>query len=51
MADKGRSAHPKALLNHLRAEIPRSKLEGYALDPTHTEGQHKAPVFKRAWVR
>jgi hypothetical protein len=46
MADETRSVHPNALPNYQRAVIPRSKLEGYALDPAHTDGQHKARLFK-----
>lgn len=32
--------------NYEKAVIPRSKLEGYALDPAHTDGRHKARLFK-----
>ena len=46
MGDETRSVHPNALPNYQKAVIPRSKLEGYALDPAHTEGQHKARLFK-----
>src|SRR5438067_4414324 len=46
MGGETRSAHPKALPNYQKAVIPRSKLEGYALDPAHTDGQHKARLFK-----
>ncbi|HEX8845714.1 MAG TPA: hypothetical protein VF791_13765 [Pyrinomonadaceae bacterium] len=46
MGDETRSVHPKALPNHQRAVIPRSKLEEYALNPVHTDGQHKARLFK-----
>ena len=46
MADETRSVHPNALPNYQKAVIPRSKLEGYALDPAHTDGQHKARLFK-----
>lgn len=46
MGDETRSVHPKALPNYQKAVIPRSKLEGYALDPAHTDGQHKARLFK-----
>ena len=42
-----RSIHPNALPNYERAEIPRGKLEGYALNPLHEpDGKHKARVFK-----
>jgi hypothetical protein len=46
MVDEGRSVHPQALPNYQKAVIPRSKLEGYALDPGHTDGQHKARLFR-----
>ncbi len=46
MPDETREAHPNALPNYQKAVIPRSKLEGYALDPAHTDGQHKARLFK-----
>src|SRR5215210_7818118 len=46
MGDQTRSVHPKALPNYQKAVIPRSKLEEYALNPAHTEGQHKARLFK-----
>lgn len=46
MSGKARSPHPKAIPNYERAVIPRSKLEGYALDPAHTDGRHKARLFK-----
>jgi hypothetical protein len=46
MTDESRTVHPKALPNYQKAVIPRSKLEGYALDPAHTDGQHKARLFK-----
>ena len=55
MADGVRSPHPNALPNYQNAEIPRNKLEGYALDPTHEardpsghHGKDKARVFKSA---
>lgn len=48
MTEESRSIHSRALPNYERAEIPRSKLEGYALDPANDEGQHKARVFKSA---
>ena len=41
-----RNVHPNALPNYHTAVIPRSKLEGYALNPAHTTGQHKARLFK-----
>src|SRR2546423_9287818 len=46
MSGKPRSPHPKALSNYKRAVIPRSKLEDYALNPAHKDGQHKARLFK-----
>ena len=46
MSGKARSPHPKALPNYEKAVIPRSKLENYALDPTHKEGRDKARLFK-----
>jgi hypothetical protein len=46
MSGKAGRPHPKALPNYERAVIPRSKLEGYALDPTHKEGRNKARLFK-----
>src|SRR5215212_10877105 len=46
MSGKARSPHPNALPNYDRAVIARSKLEGYALDPTHKDGGHKARLFK-----
>jgi hypothetical protein len=48
MSQSGRSAHGKALPNYQRAVIPRVKVEGYVLDPTHPVGKHKAIVFKSA---
>lgn len=48
MAEKSRSIHPRALPNYERAEILRSKIEGYALNPANDEGKHKARVFKSA---
>jgi hypothetical protein len=44
----GRTIHPNALPNYSRAVILREKLEGYALNAQHPEGQHKARVFKSA---
>lgn len=48
MSQSGRTVHGKALRNYLRAVIPRLKVEGYVLDPTHPDGKHKAIVFKSA---
>lgn len=49
MTGVSRNTHPRALPNYGRAEIPRSKLEGYALNPAHEpDGKHKARVFKSA---
>jgi hypothetical protein len=36
------------LLNPDQAIIPFDKLEGYALNPNHSEGRHKALVFRSA---
>lgn len=36
------------LPNPDRAVIPPEKLEGYALNPDHPEGRHKAVVFRSA---
>jgi len=36
------------LPNAERAFVDLAKLRGYALDPTHEEGQHKARVFAAA---
>lgn len=41
-----RSVHPNALPNYQKAVIPRGKLEDYALNPVHTDGKHKARLFK-----
>lgn len=46
MSGKARRPHPNALPSYERAVIPRGKLEGYALDPAHEDGQHKARLFK-----
>lgn len=46
MSGKARTPHPKAIPNYERAVIPRGKLEGYALDPTHKVGADKARLFK-----
>jgi filamentous hemagglutinin len=43
---QARIPHPKALPNYQNAVIPRSKLEDYALNPAHTDGQHKARLFR-----
>lgn len=40
--------HPDALQRYAEAEIPANKLMGYALDPTHKTGSHKAVVFESA---
>lgn len=49
MSEESRSIHSHALPNYERAEIPRSKIEGYALNPAHVpDGKHKARVFKSA---
>ncbi|PSR19439.1 hypothetical protein C8255_02195 [filamentous cyanobacterium CCP3] len=36
------------LPNPEQAVIPTEKLEGYALNPNHSEGRHKAVVFRSA---
>ncbi len=36
------------LPNPDRAILPRDKLEGYSLNPNHSEGRHKALVFQSA---
>ena len=36
------------LPNPEQASIPADKLEGYALNPNHSEGRHKAVVFRSA---
>lgn len=36
------------LPNPERAVIPADKLEGYVLNPNHSEGRHKAVVFRSA---
>jgi hypothetical protein len=48
MADSARTPHPNALPNYKDAVIAREKLEGYALDPAHPRGKHKAGVFRSA---
>jgi hypothetical protein len=51
MTEESRSIHSHALPNYERAEIPRSKLEGYALNPVHEpDGKHKARVLKARLV-
>jgi hypothetical protein len=37
---------PNTLPNYQKAVIPRSKIEDYALNPAHNDGQHKARLFK-----
>ncbi len=37
--------HPDALPGHEFAVIPDDKISGYALNPLHDVGQHKARVF------
>ena len=53
MGDGSRSTHPNALPNYQNAVIPRDKIEGYALNPSHeavrpggSSGKNKARVFK-----
>ena len=53
MTSGGRSPHPNALPNYQNAIIPRDKLHGYALNPSHkairpggSSGKNKARVFK-----
>ena len=41
-----RTPHLNALPNYENAVIPRSKIEDYALNPAHTDGQHKARLFR-----
>lgn len=49
MTEESRSIHSRALPNYERAEIPRGKIEEYALNPAHEpDGKHKARVFKSA---
>lgn len=48
MTGESRSIHPRALPNYERAEILRSKIEGYALNPANDVGKHKARVFQSA---
>lgn len=40
--------HLEALPNHGAADIPDAKLAGYALNPDHELGRHKARVFASA---
>lgn len=46
MDESERKVHPQSLPNCAQAEIKREKLEGYALNPAHDIGKHKAQVFK-----
>lgn len=46
MSGSARSPHPNALPNYERAVVPRSKLEGYALDLAHKDGRDKARLFR-----
>ena len=46
MSGKARNPHPNALPNCEKAVIPRSKLEGYALNSAHKDGRNKARLFK-----
>src|SRR5947209_6568630 len=48
MSEESRSIHSRALPNYERAEIHRSKIEEYALNPVNDVGKHKARVFKSA---
>lgn len=48
MTGESKSIHSRALPNYERAEVPRSKIEGYALNPANDEGKHKARVFESA---
>jgi hypothetical protein len=48
MAKESRGIHSRALPNYERAEIIRSKIEGYALNPANDVGKNKARVFKSA---
>lgn len=49
MTEESRSIHSRALPNYERAEVPRGKIEGYALNLGHgPDGKHKARVFKSA---
>lgn len=49
MTEESRSIHSHALPGYDRAEVPRSKIEGYALNEAHEpDGKHKARVFKSA---
>src|SRR5215208_474619 len=46
MSGKARTPHPNALPNYEKAVIPRGRREDYALNPAHTDGRHKARLFK-----
>ena len=48
MTEESRSIHSRALPNYEKAEIIRSKLEAYVLNPANDAGKHKARVFKSA---
>jgi hypothetical protein len=48
MANANRSIHPNALPYYKAVDIPREKLEGYALNPEHPVGKHHAILFKAA---
>jgi hypothetical protein len=48
MTEESRSIHPRALPNYERAEILRSKIVEYALNPANDVGKHKARVFQSA---
>jgi len=48
MVKGSRSIHSNALPNYQNAEIPREKIEGYVLSPSHPAGKNKAIVFESA---
>jgi hypothetical protein len=48
MTEESRSVHSRALPDYEKAEILRSKIEGYVLNPANDVGKHKARVFKSA---
>jgi hypothetical protein len=48
MTEESRSIHSRALPSYEKAEIPRSKIEGYVLNPANDVGRNKARVFKSA---
>lgn len=48
MTEESRSIHLRALPNYERAEILRSKIVEYALNPANDVGKHKARVFQSA---